>query len=320
VEVPFAGLDASVVDLSAGVAASCARFDTGDVYCWQSSSIVPMLAGATQVASAFGTSFAIQQGGTLFGWGGDGYSELGDDRARSSSGATDPVAIDAGPVSWIRAGGASYSVCAGAASGDVLCWGGNMSGQLAAPWTDLDAGPDAQGSGCATRPTCVPAPQKLNLNLDASVAAIAPGPYASCVALSDGHVKCFGNENNILLGASGPTTVDIRLPVDDGESFTSDVAVAGKSACARLTNGHVMCWGLIDVLGRGSGFGYEAPGLVLLEDGGALGQVTELRAGNDFACARVSSGEVYCWGDNVYGELGDPAAPGWFASRVPLPN
>jgi alpha-tubulin suppressor-like RCC1 family protein len=57
----------------------------------------------------------------------------------------------------------------------------------------------------------------------------------------------------------------------------------------------------------------------VLEDGGTLTGVIELQTGSDFACARVATGDVYCWGANNLGQLGDPDASGLYADRVPLP-
>jgi alpha-tubulin suppressor-like RCC1 family protein len=36
-----------------------------------------------------------------------------------------------------------------------------------------------------------------------------------------------------------------------------------------------------------------------------LEHVVELRAGYDHTCARLATGDVYCWGGNDFGQLGD---------------
>lgn len=33
--------------------------------------------------------------------------------------------------------------------------------------------------------------------------------------------------------------------------------------------------------------------------------VPDIGVGEDFACTLTNTGDIYCWGDNTYGQLGD---------------
>jgi hypothetical protein len=154
-------------------------------------------------------------------------------------------------------------------------------------------------------------------DLDAAVVGVSINVFSGCAALADGTVACFGaDQYGSLGGRAGPGPVPVSLPQP---ATAVGVASSGVFGCSRLREQHVMCWGLNSGLGRGIAGGQSPPGLVLLEDGGALAGVTELGAGAEFACARVASGDVYCWGMNDFGQLGDPTSSGLFAHRVPLP-
>jgi alpha-tubulin suppressor-like RCC1 family protein len=318
-EVPLGAVDASVVELAAGRDHGCARFSNGRVYCWPGPGIIRVLRldDAVRIAATVSTNFAIHDGGQLVGWGRDDYSELGDDRATGFS--IDPLALDAGAVDWVQGGPGASSACAGARDGRAVCWGDNRSGQIAMPITTFDAGPNPARSCAQSGLGCVPSPRALDLGRP--IAAVSLNQSSGCAALLDGTVKCFGTDNSGNLGARGtPGTpvlpVDVSLPLG---ALAVGVASAYDYSCARLQDGRVMCWGFGFGLARGINVGTYPPLEALLDDGGVLSGVEELQASDYFACARRKGGEVVCWGQNDYGELGDPSSSGLYARRVPLP-
>lgn len=82
------------------------------------------------------------------------------------------------------------------------------------------------------------------------------------------------------------------------------VAVGFRHTCALTTGGGVQCWGANDYgqLGRGSrGAASGSPQWV----SGLRAGVTQLSAGEDHTCVRLSAGGVRCWGLNAYGMIGD---------------
>jgi hypothetical protein len=84
-----------------------------------------------------------------------------------------------------------------------------------------------------------------------------------------------------------------------------EIAAGGSSACARFSDGSVMCWGA-PVGARGSSGGFDT-----------------VDFGPRHACG-IRSGEVFCWGAGDWGQLGqgqhvsseEPVATGVKASRI----
>ena len=77
----------------------------------------------------------------------------------------------------------------------------------------------------------------------------------------------------------------------------------GRFFCAVTVAGKVACWGRNDQGQIGNGNtgtnALTATPVTLPAD------VTMVAVGADHACALQTDGKVYCWGDNVYGQLGD---------------
>ncbi|MDF2696694.1 MAG: regulator of chromosome condensation [Labilithrix sp.] len=96
-----------------------------------------------------------------------------------------------------------------------------------------------------------------------------------------------------------------------------ELATAGSSTCARLSDGTVKCWGGDDYgqLGRGPiDGGYDPVPMPV----SGLAKVTQLSAGTDAYCATLEDGSVKCWGKNESGQLGYVDESGATSSNVPV--
>jgi alpha-tubulin suppressor-like RCC1 family protein len=52
---------------------------------------------------------------------------------------------------------------------------------------------------------------------------------------------------------------------------------------------------------------------------GLIASVAEMQIGADHGCALTRTGELYCWGDNSYGELGQGSpstTPGYIPQQI----
>lgn len=82
----------------------------------------------------------------------------------------------------------------------------------------------------------------------------------------------------------------------------------GQDYCARLKDGHLVCWGHDSwgQLGNGSITSFSSPVYVVGVGGkGLLSGVTSVASEYDVNCAALASGEAVCWGAYQAGELGN---------------
>jgi alpha-tubulin suppressor-like RCC1 family protein len=184
--------------------------------------------------------------------------------------------------------GGGFHDCIVNGGGNVDCWGVNDGGQL--------------GDGTtATRsaPTAV-----LGI---ADAVAVAAGYRNTCAVHATGTVSCWGTNGTGQLG-NGTTTASL-VPVNVA-GITNAVSVGVSQAfdgetfaCALLASGGVACWGgnSVGELGIGTSGGYRTTPVTIP----ALSNVIALSVGAYNACAVDCFGQVWCWGRNASGEVGD---------------
>jgi len=193
------------------------------------------------------------------------------------------LAAASGGVAAVSAG--TYHTCALTTAGGVKCWGRNNLGQLG----------DATTTDSAT-PVGV-------TGLASSVAAVSAGGLHACALTTAGGLKCWGGNGNGQLGDG--TTTDRHTPVDIS-GLTSGVAAVSAGyfhTCALTNAGSVECWGAngYGQLGDGTTTDRTTPTGV----SGLASGVAAISAGDFHTCALTTAGGVKCWGQNLYGGLGD---------------
>ena len=162
------------------------------------------------------------------------------------------------------------------------CWGWNLSGQL--------------GNGSlsdAPTPTAV-------TNLD-DVAELVWGAYHTCALQSAGNILCWGDNAAGQLGDGTRQNSTIPKPALGGNAV--QLACAGLYCCARRMTGDTSCWGDNTFGQAGIGFtSQSSPPTSIVSD---LSNTKHIATGSTHACAITDEGEVYCWGSNSSGQLGD---------------
>lgn len=247
----------------------------------------------TQVAAGGYHGCALTSVGAVLCWGFNNNGQLGDtshlDRAL-------PTGVDGLGSGVVAVAIGEYHSCALDDAGGVHCWGDNDDGQL--------------GHGNSTD-SSVPVPVS---GLDHGVLAIAAGTNHSCALMADGSVQCWGANG---LGQLGDGTTDPHdTPVGVTGLGQDAVAItAGHgSTCALTVTGGVECWGngFNGQLGNGT-FGYSTQPVPV--DGLTHG-VVAIDASGGHVCALLQSGEIWCWGFNAQGQLGNGSTSNGEASPV----
>jgi alpha-tubulin suppressor-like RCC1 family protein len=145
------------------------------------------------------------------------------------------------------------------------------------------------------------------------VVKIAAGFNSTCALLSDGTVKCWGDNSvgQLGIGTGTSSLVPVKvLSIDNAKglfAFYSAIPAFvseddDSTFCAVLSDGTAKCWGsnTLGAAGSGtSGLSQARPIAVKGAEG-----VSQIAGGQHFGCASVATG-VSCWGYNGQGQLGN---------------
>jgi len=301
--------------IAAGGTFTCALLAEQTVKCWgdnsagqlgngsKTNSTVPVsvsnLTGVTSISAGYDYACAVVSGGGAKCWGNNSAGQLGDGSTSQSSLPVDVKALTG--VAGIASG--FNSTCARLADGSARCWGDNTYGQL------------GNGTGAnSIAPTPV-----LSLTSVVGIAAyytatplfVSDNQEGSfCAVLADGSVKCWGSN---ALSELGTTGLSQARPITVQSVAGASQVVGGKSFACALASGAVACWGYNGSGQLGSVTSANTSMVALPVSG--LGAATAIAAGSMHACALLSDASVYCWGDNIYNELGNDAMT---SSAVPV--
>jgi alpha-tubulin suppressor-like RCC1 family protein len=295
--------------IAAGRTTTCATTAEGAAYCWGDylrPTEVPGLMPVRHLDTGGGTTCAVRANGTIACRGARASGQLGD--SGSSAFPWLVPAIDLHDARSIDAG--TSTLCAARGSGDVVCWG-------------LDATNDADA--WSSRPAALPG---------FADARRVECEYGSVVAIdSSGTLSVIGLNRWGALGVGYATPVTTAVAVSAWGTVAS-VGFEGSYLCAVLVDGTVRCAGnnSYEQLGTSSIYGssipLEVPGITsaisvkgegtvvraALADGSVVGwgswssvDVTTMppTRGLEYRCLIDTIGDVWCRGENTYGEVGD---------------
>ena len=160
-----------------------------------------------------------------------------------------------------------------------------------------DGGPQADGPDAAV----------------ASTVVIAAGHRHAC-AIRDGSLYCWGDNRTMQLGIPA-TTRRAATPVHVGTATDWIAVDAGlRHTCAVHRGGQVQCWGDGNAQQNGGAIATAVPVTVQTATGPLAG-ATAVCTGWAHSCA-LAGGEIYCWGDDSRGQLGDGGGTGGTTARA----
>ena len=287
VTVNPAGFTVAIGSLAAGAGHSCGLSADGHAYCWGTngvgqlgngpigpSSLVPTpVSGGlvfNHIVAGGRYTCGLTADGSASCWGANNVNQLGDGLTGDQEGEREVPAPVVGSHHFRQLVITSGAPCGLDASGTAWCWGWNDNGRVG-----------------ASVPGPYPSPV---IGLDGfSYSTLAEGGHDNCGITVDGRTVCEGVLGNYIVGTGHALT---SLTVDE-------YAVCGLDA-----SGAVWCSGQnqIGEFGNGS----TSNDYVSVEVQGASGMhFVSLVNGVQSACGLTSSGDIYCWGLNDFGQLGN---------------
>jgi alpha-tubulin suppressor-like RCC1 family protein len=152
--------------------------------------------------------------------------------------------------------------------------------------------------------------------LGSGVAQVSAGYHHTCAVTTGGEVRCWGENSSGQLGDGTTTSSLVPVVVRNSSGYANltgiaMVACGNAHTCAVTTGGEVYCWGANSSgqLGVGDTTDRHLPTLVCNGPScsGALRYVTQVDTMQYHTCARQGGGDLWCWGHNSRGQLGDNA-------------
>ncbi len=296
---------------------ACGLTASGTAYCWGGNASGQLGAGLPTagednfsripVAVAGGHSFAtmslglvntcgVATDGVTYCWGGNAVGNLGNGTTGGQSNVPVPV-VNSDALGFVAVTNGFFSTCALDANGSVFCWGD--SGLFGNDPT----GPDAN--------TPVPAASGLALS------SIQIANYYTCGIDGSAQVLCWGSGNasgeqgnGTFVAQPTPTTVVGGLSFEALDA-QNDNSILGFT-CGLTDTGDAWCWGS----NREGQLGGTSSGTCIFnsEDYDCSSSPVAVAGSNSFAslavgmthaCALGVDENVYCWGENNDGQLGD---------------
>lgn len=290
----------SWAQLSVGYTHNCAVDSDHTAWCWGDNSYgaigdgtdtdrgspveVDGLMGRVKYVSAgFNYTCALLDDGSVSCWGWNRDGQLGIGSSTKDQLTAQSVTLLGKDVTALWAG--FFHTCARKADGALWCWGSGWAGQI---------GDGAKMSRrVPTRVTVFPTATKLALGA-AHTCGLKP---------DDGSVSCWGSDIWGQLGdgaanSSGATPVAV-VGLD---SSVTDTASGPFQSCAVKTDHSLWCWGDNDNanLGDGTTTGHTVP--IKIDKLGET--VAEVSLYYDHSCSVGTDGSAYCWGFNLWGQIG----------------
>ncbi len=257
---------------------------------------------------------SVNEDGRPFCWGDNTKGQMGDawgeidrnDNAIITNNLPEPVDVSKitnNKKTVAISSGYEHS-CAVDEDGRVFCWGERSEGRLGnGSFIDMYSPVFADETGEMK---------------DKNIIQVSTGGRFSCALDEDSAVYCWGlniagqlGDGSTLQDRNDPMPID-RTGVLKNRKITS-ISSGSMHTCVIDNAGELFCWGSNDrgQLGAGSGgssgSASEMPDIsrvpVAVDVGGM--KFVSVSAGYDYTCAVEENGNIYCFGNNSKGQLGD---------------
>lgn len=247
----------------------------------------------TVAAGAF-HSMAATATGELYAWGDNESGQFGDGTA---VGSFLPFPVGADAVSWVASEPGEDFTVARKSNGTLWTWGNNISGQLGDNTFDQRLVPAMVGTA-------------------SNWTAQAAGLSHTVALKADGTLWTWGDNSSGQLGdgTNNTSAATKQITVTQSASAINDwaaVAAGDFHTLALKADGTLWAWGdnLSGQLGDGTGANIRSVPVQIITPNRPLtfnNHWVAVAAGGTHSLALQSDGTLWAWGDNFFGQLGDP--------------
>ncbi len=256
---------------------------------------ISSLSNVTALAAGGYHTCALISDGSVKCWGRNDRGQLGDGTTVSKAAPVTP--IDSGAIA-IATG--RFHSCAVVTGNVVKCWGTNQNGQLGASGLPADCSTAYYSDFAETEPYC---PTPFSVVGVSSASNVATGYGHTCALISNGSIKCWGDNSVGQLGQSVAVSPSAPVTVS-GLSAVKQLASNDVRTCTVSGTGNrLQCWGQNQWGEVGNGNTIEQDTPVPVANLPASPTVLSVATGAGHTCSLMSDSTLRCWGDNAFGEL-----------------
>src|SRR5690554_4237755 len=287
---------------------------------------------AIEISASENHTCALLTAGNVKCWGSNSNGQLGNSQLsgkKTSSTAVDVNVADLQGVKAISVGN-TYS-CALLEAGDIKCWGKIPSGFSANNLLELTNKKPSQLATASAHACVVTEDNQVQCwgdssklghseseatevtGIDNALFVSSKGSH-SCALLNNGRVRCWGSNlrGQIGNGDGGSVTSTVTIPSKNVINLSQVVSLSSGENynCAVTQLGQVKCWGNNDngQLGFTSTGSYKQQFYPQVAASG-ISTAEEVSVSQNHSCARLKNDDVYCWGKNDRGQLGNGEKP-----------
>ncbi len=233
---------------------------------------------------------AITSEKALYCWGANDRGQLGD-----STEVNRPTPTKVGAFSdWIHVSTGARHTCGIREDQSLWCWGDNGDGRL------------GNGSAIGNNPS----PQIVATQWDWE--DVSAGASHTCGVRPNGSLYCWGDGTSGQVGTSGTSGTPSRVGMD--WDWRSVVASQGEHSCGLRDNDTLWCWGANDSGQLGYGSDEQDEQEEQMEQSsdvpvqvGSETDWSDVVVGTRHSCGIRELGQLWCWGDNEFAQLGEDA-------------
>src|SRR5690554_4759037 len=287
---------------------------------------------AIEISASENHTCALLTAGNVKCWGSNSNGQLGNSQLsgkKTSSTAVDVNVADLQGVKAISVGN-TYS-CALLEAGDIKCWGKIPSGFSANNLLELTNKKPSQLATASAHACVVTEDNQVQCwgdssklghieseatkvtGIDNALLVSSKGSH-SCALLNNGRVRCWGENlrGQIGNGDGGSASSTVKVPTKNVIQLSQVISLSSGEHynCAVTRLGQVKCWGS----NQHGQLGYISPNnsqpqaffpesTVAMPT--AKDKAKEVSVSQGHSCARLENDDIYCWGKNDLGQLGN---------------